>query len=167
MSNVQISNYETCGEIEIAIAKYFNTRINMIIPNVSWGIWGLNHECDLFILTKTGWAYEVEIKVSKSDLKADLKKNHSHSSKLLRKLYFAIPKKLELHIDLIPEHAGILVVHAGGFVSKIREARLNEKAIKITNEHRIKLGQLAAMRIWNLKSIINRHKQQQVLDLVI
>ena len=166
MSNIQINNHETCTEIELVVAGYFNTRLNMVVPNIFWGL-GLVHECDLFVLTKTGWAYEVEIKISKSDLKKDIKKNHLHSSNLLRKLYFAIPKKLESEINLIPEHAGILVIHNNGGVYKIREAKLNEKAIKVTAEQKIKLGQLAAMRIWNLKSEINRHKQQGVLDLVI
>lgn len=152
-------NHETAKEIEIAVARYFDTRINMIIPNVFWGL-DLQHECDLFILTKTGWAYEVEIKVSKYDLRNDAKKRHGHKSKLLRKLYFAIPEKLEPEIDNIPEHAGVLVVGVGGRVKKAREAEQNKLAIKIPNDKALKLGRLAAMRIWNLKTTINYQIQQ-------
>jgi hypothetical protein len=146
-------NHETVNEIEIAVARYFDTRVNMIIPNVFWGL-DLQHECDIFVLTKTGWAYEVEIKIDKYDLKADAKKRHGHNSKLLKRLYFAIPKKLEPEIKNIPERAGVLVVDSNGKVSKIREAIQNKLAIKITDEKALKLGRLAAMRIWNLKKKI-------------
>ena len=157
-------NHETAKEIEIAVARYFDTRINMIIPNVFWGL-DLQHECDLFILTKTGWAYEVEIKVSKYDLKADVKKRHGHNSKLLRKLYFAIPEKLEPEIHLITERAGVLIVDAGGRVKKAREATINEVAVKIPENKVLKLGRLAAMRIWNLKTVINQHNiQREVIN---
>jgi len=36
-------------EMEIAFARYFGIRQNLIIPNVSWGM--DTHECDLFVLT--------------------------------------------------------------------------------------------------------------------
>ena len=35
-------------EIELAIAKYFDIRKNIIIPNISYGF--NIHECDLFIM---------------------------------------------------------------------------------------------------------------------
>ena len=147
-------NHETCPEIEIAIARYFNTRINIIVPNIFWGL-DIQHECDLFILTKTGYCYEVEIKISISDLKADLKKRHGHKSKSLRRLYFALPEKLfPICIEFIPDHAGILSVHQNGGVYKIREAKLNNDAIKLNTDKQIKLGLLASMRMWNLKSKI-------------
>lgn len=152
-------NYETVNEIEIAVARYFDARINMIVPNIFWGL-DLQHECDLFVLTKTGWAYEVEIKVCKYDLRNDAKKRHGHNSKLLRKLYFAIPEKLESEIDNIPERAGVLIVGAGGRVKKVREAEQNKMAIKIPNDKALKLGRLAAMRIWNLKTVINSTTQR-------
>jgi len=157
-------NYETVNEIEIAVARYFDTRVNMVIPNIFWGL-DLQHECDLFILTKTGWAYEVEIKVCKYDLRNDAKKRHGHNSKLLRKLYFAIPEKLEPEIDNIPERAGVLIVNFRGLVRKAREATQNTLAIKIPDEKAIKLGRLAAMRIWNLKTVINQHNiQREVIN---
>jgi len=62
------------SDIEFAVAKYFNFRKNLIVPNVSWGF--NIHECDLLIVRKSGYAIEVEIKISKSDFKADFKKIH-------------------------------------------------------------------------------------------
>ena len=57
-------------EIEIAIAKHFNTRVNLIVPNIYWGL-GFDYELDLIIVTQSHYAWEVEIKTSISDLKAE------------------------------------------------------------------------------------------------
>jgi hypothetical protein len=59
--------------VELAVASYFGIRRHLIVPNVSWGL-GLRHECDLLIVRESGFAAEVEIKVSKSDLKKDVEK---------------------------------------------------------------------------------------------
>jgi len=144
-------NFETCKEIEIVVTKYFNPRVNIIVPNVWWGL-GLNHECDLFVLTKPGYGYEIEIKVSKSDLLADLQKRGGHKSDMLRRLYFAIPEKLVSSIPSIPERAGVLIVNKNGHVTKFREAKLNPAAKLLTDKQRLKLAHLGCMRIWTLKA---------------
>jgi hypothetical protein len=148
-----MSNYETCDEIESAVARYFDPRRNLIVPNVWWGL-ELNHECDLFVLNKAGFAYEVEIKVTRADIKADLKKRDHHESKKIRRLYFAIPAKLKGSIDLIPEHAGVLIVGVSGAVAKIREAKLNPDARPLTEKEKFKLGHLGTMRIWKLRTAL-------------
>ena len=56
----------TTIEMEVAIAAYFGFRQNIIVPNISWGF--MNHEADMFIVRKSGYAIEIEIKRSKSDL---------------------------------------------------------------------------------------------------
>lgn len=96
-------------EIEVAIAKYFGVRKNIIVPNISWGF--LTHEADLFIVRKSGYAVEVEIKISRADLINDFKKKHTHNDKQNRisEFYYAMPKDLYLKCkDLIPENAGII-----------------------------------------------------------
>lgn len=145
-------------EVEYCIARYFDPRRNIVVPNVWWGM-GLNHECDLMVLTQTGYAYEVEIKISKADLKRDQKKKHGHKEdkhysngqQILRKLYFAIPHDLESYINLIPERAGILSVGGKHFVKKIREAQTNPNAKQLTPDQIQKLAHLGTMRIWPLK----------------
>ncbi len=145
--------YNTASELEYYIARYFDFRQNLIVPNIWWGM-GLNHECDLFILTKSGFAYEVEIKTTKADLKRDQKKGHCHGSKFLKRLYFGIPELLSPYIDLIPENAGILVLKPGKYgaeVEKVREAKPNPNAIKLTPEKRLKLAELGTLRTWSLR----------------
>ena len=142
-------------QMEIALANYFNPRRNLIVPNVWWGM-GLNHECDLMVMTRAGYVYEIEIKTSKADLVRDLKKPHGHGDDKIRKLYFCIPASLfEECQDLIPEPAGIIVFHEEGddhlcYCHKKREAKTT-RARPLDRDEREKLYQLAAMRIWTLK----------------
>lgn len=148
--------------------NHLDIRTNLVVPNVSWGaIWSL-HECDLLSLTKTGYATEIEIKVSKADLLKDKEKAHGHKHNHIKYLYFAVPHKLEeVALAEIPERAGLLTVEkewvtdhlpyngeVGEWFYYVKERRypsINNKAIKWTDEQRYKLARLGAMRIHGLK----------------
>jgi len=153
-------NNETASEIEIRIANYFDYVKYVIVPNISHGFSQFtSRELDLMLLNNNGYAYEVEIKVSKQDLINDKKKWHNHQSSILRKLWFAIPEKLEKDINLIPEEAGILIVDKKGNVTEIRKSKTNLQARKFTEKEKFRLARLGAMRIWRLKSrlVLNEH----------
>jgi len=149
--------YWTAKEIEIRIAKWFGYRTNLIVPNVSWGA-GL-HECDILILTKAGYALEVEIKVSKGDIIKDGEKRHQHRSEKIKRLYFAIPKKLEKHIALIPVRAGVITVEETGNCELIRNAEVNRAAKKWGDEDRFNIARLGAIRIWDLKEKLSKRNR--------
>ena len=147
-------------EVELAVAQYFNPRQNIVVPNVSWGFKGM-HECDLFVLSKAGYASEIEIKVSKSDLMADKKKKHGHVSKYIKNLFFAIPEKLytEEIISHIPERAGILMVKDHIWcgvhtVKKMRDPVSSKTPYKLSQSERMGIMRLATMRTWTLKKKI-------------
>ena len=162
-------------DIEIAVANMFGYRANIIVPNISWGA-GL-HECDLLIINKNNIATEVEIKISKSDLKADFKKKHRWEfinemyrfkpTKCIKFMYYAVPENLvETAVQLLPSQIGILVV------KKIVEPKYRMSSIIVTyykcfyhrravghklfepmaDKQVMNIGRLAAMRIWSLKS---------------
>lgn len=141
--------------IELKVAKYFNPVINLIVPNVYWGMF--NYEMDLLIITKSGYGYEVEIKVNKQDLKNDLKKYHQHDSYKIKYLYFAIPEKLLKHENLIPEKAGILIIKQNRnekyYCSLYRKPSLLNN-YKFLNDEKLQIARLGTMRIWNLKKKI-------------
>ena len=152
-------------QMSIAIARFFDTSKNIIVPNVSWGL-GI-HECDVLVVTKARYAIEVEIKTSKADIVADLKKQHGHESKKLRSLLFAIPKNLEHEhcIDLIPERAGIIIVYEHDhdhennhrlYCSVLRKAKINMDAEKLNEKDVLHVARLGTMRIWNLREDIER-----------
>ena len=150
----------TTPEMEIALSLYFGRRTNLIIPNVSWGMF--NHECDLIVLTPAGYAWEVEIKISKADLIKDKLKRHGHRDHRIKYLYFAIPKYLEEYIEHIPERSGIVIVdekrpyYEHHPCRVIRKPSAISNPYKFTDRDRYKIARLGALRIWTLKNnIIN------------
>jgi len=165
-------------EIELAIARHYGTREHIIVPNISWGF-NYMHECDMFIIKKTGYAVEVEIKRSKSDLINDFKKPHQHKSNRIREFFYAIPKKnLADWGKLIPEHAGILSYDkieediwdkklrkwSGKkrwvmIVRRERNAKANTTSRKLTTEEQLKVARLGCLRIWNLKQKLIKNEQ--------
>jgi hypothetical protein len=178
----------TINEIEIAVAKHYGTRQNIIVPNISWGFswndkWGWHsmHECDVFVIKKTGYAVEIEIKRSKSDLLNDFKKRHKHESTKIRELFYAIPEEnLDEWSKLIPKHAGIITYEkyeeeiwdkkkkqwSGKtkwvtLARRKRNATPNKDAIKLTIEEQLKIAKLGTMRIWNLKEKMVKNEQNK------
>ena len=137
-------------EIELALSNYFGIRKNLIVPNVSWGL-GI-HECDLLILSKSGYCTEIEIKISLSDLKKDLLKSHSHKNDKIKYLYFCIPSYLAKHVEFIPKNAGILIINSAHKIFKISESQKNITANKLNDDEKFIVARLGALRIWDLKS---------------
>ena len=93
-------------EIEIKLLAYFKFSQNIIVHCVADGIYhekcGFLHECDLLVLSKSNYATEIEIKISKSDLIKDSKKEHAHESDLIKKLYFAVQTEYFQIFNAIP-----------------------------------------------------------------
>lgn len=138
-------------QIEIAVAHFFNSRQNLIVPNVSWGL-GFHYEIDVLVLTPANYAYEIEIKTSASDLRRDKNKKYWHNSTRIRRLYFAIPEKLQnLALAEIPPHSGLIVIGDMGETRPIKPAETILSAKKFTEKERQHLYELAAMRVWSLK----------------
>lgn len=124
--------------------------------NVSWGMF--NHECDMLVLNKDNTFTEVEIKISKADLKKDSKKSHGHKDyrNRIHKLYFAIPEAMESEdvFALIPERAGIMVVygtHPRTHITIRRQAQpqlIGDKPYVATEKEIRKLAYLMQFRFW-------------------
>lgn len=86
-------------EIEVALAKtnYFNFVRNIIAFNVNGisAVLPIFHECDMLVLSKSGYLTEIEIKRSWSDFMADFRKKHKHESGgLIKYFYYCIPEIL-------------------------------------------------------------------------
>lgn len=158
-------------DMEIAIASYFGIRQNTIVPNLFWGMF--DYELDLCILTKAGYATEVEIKATRTDLIKDKEKLHGHHNEMIKYLYFAIPYHLLKDIEHIPERAGILVVQyqeawetytykreAFYSCTRFREPKMNNNR-QWTDDERLKLLRLAAMRTWTLKKQLQKERRKK------
>ena len=160
-------------DIEIGIMDYFGIRKNLIVPNVSWGIQYNNkylHECDILVLTNSGYATEIEIKISRTDLLKDCKKFHGHKHDLITNLFFAVPEVLkEIALDIIPERAGLLIVkwetNKWGThfrVSEIKPCVKNTNGVKWDLELKLKLARLGTMRINGLKKKVQELESRKI-----
>ena len=161
-------------DIEIATMSNFGIRQNLIVPNVHWGIANL-HECDILSLSKSNYATEVEIKISKADLLKDKDKKHKHMHNHIKYLYFAVPEKLkEIALESIPERAGLYLAKWHQFrkwdkfgfpkgyeevlvVQCVKTATENKNAHKWTEQERNDLARLGCMRILGLKQKIAKN----------
>ena len=147
--------------IEVAVANHFGIRQNLVVPNVSWGA-GLNYECDLLVVSPVGYASEVEIKVSKQDLKKDAEKRkwRFDRPKFIKRLFFAVPESLgEACLEYAPAEAGVLVVRDDsemfqvhhGQTKLIRAPKMNKGSRMLSAAEVSNLQRLVAMRVWSLK----------------
>lgn len=150
----------TAVEIEVAVANSFGIRHNLVVPNVSWGLFSDNHEADLVVLHDSGYADEIEIKVTAADIKKDLtKRSHAHKERgcrHIRRLFFAVPSWLADDPN-IPAAAGILSVAPGSrSVVTVRAPAVNRKAVRFDDAMRYTLARLGCLRIWAFKQRENR-----------
>jgi hypothetical protein len=146
-------DYDTASTVSLAVARYFGVRTHVIVANVSWGM-DLPYEADLLILHASGYMDEVEVKISKSDLRRDKLKYHNHDGRHIRRLWFAIPEKLVAIIPEIQERAGVLVVDVQGRVRMERRPVINKLAPKLRDDQKFQLARLGAMRVWDLKQVL-------------
>lgn len=168
----------TTLDMEIAVMMHVGIRANLCVPNVSWGIHGL-HECDVLALTKSGYATEYEIKVSKSDLKADMKKSHGHDHPYIVALFYVVPMKLKVFaLSIIPETSGLIVVEKlKSYNFPWREQRYSaiqersavrrKNAIKWSDGDRYDLARLGTLRILGLKTKIAELRDKNQIELNI
>lgn len=161
--------------MEIALMQYFNITKNLVVPNVTNMSGLVGFETDLLVLSKSGYATGVEIKVSKSDLKNDLKKRHIKSlndnirpwNKSAKEFYFepykyfyyAVPEYLlEDAKKQIPEFSGLLIArrsitsYGQPYISITPKKQSDELfRTKWTKDEQYKLARLGAMRILKYK----------------
>jgi len=145
------------GYMEVAIAQLLGYRRNVIVPNVSWGL-GLNHECDMLVLSPGKKLTEIEIKVTFSDFKRDFDKRHGHTSKYISRLVYALPSELiDRAMPMIPRECGVISVEHYGHsfapfrAQWVRQARHSKLLQPVPDSVINKLYELGCMRIWDLK----------------
>ena len=148
--------------VQIALSKYFDCRRNLVLPNAYYGVHGLNHEVDLLVVKPTGYAIEVEIKLSKADLKKDFEKKHGHKSRIIDQIYYCVtPKLVALALEIVPEECGILVYDPpqerlkwrkrNSYVSVHRTAKSKRPRPKFNDQQIYDVLRLSSLRVWSLK----------------
>ena len=149
--------------MEMELSKFFNRHQNIIVPNVYWGL-NFKYEIDLLVLSQSLYATEIEIKISKSDIKQDLNKScYAHKSNRIKKFFYAVPDYLE-NCKYLPTDCGLIVVkkinHLRYKCIIKRAPRLNKNARKFTESEYIKLLKLSYHRMWCAKESFYRIKHE-------
>jgi len=168
-------NKVRCIDIEIHIMRTFDIRRNIIVPNVTDISGLLAFEADMIVLSQNGYATGFEIKFSKGDLKADLKKKHIKrlnefrlGAKTSLEFYFqkfkyfnyAVPIHLQDEaLKQIPDFCGLWVLDKQPYpaIPKFTEVREAKKLFdyKWSIEQQLSLARLGTMRILSLKEGIS------------
>lgn len=164
----------TEAQIGKALAhQLLNGRSVLVIPNCQW----TGHECDLLVIERGLRVIDVEIKISRADLKADIHKAKWWNGRPWRrqaitlrgrelrrrewpekvwKHYYALPQEIwrpEL-LESIPATSGVLLLCAQDSPSSpialrvIRRAKPNGKAKQISPQDAVDLARLASLRMW-------------------
>ncbi len=147
-----------------------NNRSVLAVPCCGWA----GHEADLLVIEPGLRIIDVEIKISRSDLKADLKKDKWWTSRpwsrhrgygerkrrewpdKVWKHYYAMPHEIwdDKLLDFMPANSGILLLtrRPGGLPISIyprRRAKPNREAKPISPADCIDIARLAGLRMWS------------------
>lgn len=150
-----------------------------IVPNCNW----TGHECDLLVVTDKLYAVDVEIKISRADLKADARKDkwwqqtaswrwgetrpppvHRDWPPRVWKHYYALPRALwkpEL-LDCLGSSASGVILIAGDPARRIaetqvvRRAKPNADAKPLGAAAVAHVARLASLRMWDAFKDVER-----------
>ena len=159
----------------------FARKCLIIVPNCSWP----GNECDLLVLTKDLRVIDVEIKISRADLRADARKDKWYRGwdwkidgpwkkdaqrrprpwpMRVWKHYYCLPADI-WRPDMLPTVAsvsGVLLLTAGKYqpeqwyIRCERAARPNRQAERVTAEDAIDIARLAGLRMWDALDAVER-----------
>lgn len=176
------------SEREIARSLYlnvFNGKHLVAVPNCSW----TGHECDLLVVRADLRIVDVEIKISRSDLKADAKKekwlkryrpepgepwrpwNEGPFEKLehpekVWKHYYALPQEIWTPslAESISPASGILLIRDAKTRPMLRverQAKPNKDAGKISAEALCHIARLCTVRMWDSYNEVDVHRRER------
>jgi len=154
-------------EIENLIAReVFPVRRYIVVPRIAWGLDGVDHECDLLAMSSSGVLQEIEIKISRSDLLAEKRKNHSHGSKTIRRLWFAVPAKMrDFALLHIPAEAGLISCSDDKQIYRKCEI-VRRPRLRVGNKARPGMGEkmarLGLLRYWSLRFAFEKNQKRLV-----
>jgi hypothetical protein len=164
------------SEIILALSQqFFKNRILMAVDHCYW----TGHECDVLGVTKCLKLIDIEIKVSRSDFRADRRKDKWWHDTYYKgdkrvsqrdwppkvwKHYFVMPREIfskDLVKDLPSRNCGIILAHKPPSFSSVvltayRGARANPDPKRLTAENMADIGRLISLRLWEARAELAR-----------
>jgi hypothetical protein len=157
----------------------FKRSCLVVVPNCGW----TGSECDVLAVTKSLKVIDVEIKISRADLKADAKKDkwfhnwdwridgpwHGEPKKRrcewpakVWKHYYVLPAEIwkdDLFDCLGSPRSGVVTLSEKHGILRhavVRHAAANRDAKPIAAEDAVNLGRLASLRMWEAYASVDR-----------
>ena len=156
------------------LSRFFEDKYLCMVPNCGW----TGSECDILVVTEKLKIIDVEIKISRSDFKADAKKDKwvegwsadsgirwqdYHGDARLRRQW---PRKVWKHYYCIPESiwddsllefrgsqaSGVILIYGEPASPRLRlhrSATPDRSAQAITPESAMHIARLASLRMWD------------------
>ena len=167
-------------DVELALTAagaVFNPRRYLVVPNVSWG-WRLHYEADLIAAAPSGICHEVEIKVSRADLRADALKAKWNRGldRRISKFWYAVPEDLladalESRLPGIEAIPGVIVVRKPKSETAFPRAEVARRpdviggARKASSEEITELYRLGYLRFWDAIRSSHRDRSARADDV--
>lgn len=173
------------GKIGRLLARQLFKSDLCILPNITW----TGDEIDLLVVTRNLRLIDIEIKISRADLKADKNKSKwwrefrhkydplTHSWTCPDRVPQEYPTKVWKHYYAMPESiwrddlrdhiqpiSGVLVITDKGKVKCVKKSKPNRCADQISSEQVIALARLASLRMWDAYAKIEKLEAVQVLS---
>lgn len=154
--------------IQEALFGYLYGKGNeIVLPNISWSY--LRWEADTIGVTKAGYLYEYEIKISYSDFLNDFKKRKHHSLKRGESVgspnYFIYVAPINSIPFCIPEYAGLFEIsqhRSHLFIEEIKKPKLIHNR-KLTSKDKIAMLRVVMFRYWKMSQQLTKNKIQREL----
>lgn len=144
--------------------QVFQNKHLVVVPRCGW----TGNECDLLAVTRDLRIIDIEIKISRADLKADAAKWKWMGRRTpgqgprewpikVWKHYYVLPAEVwrpELADSLPSPHSGVITLRVKGkrLVAEIvRGARANKAADRISAEQVLDLARLVQLRYWSAR----------------
>lgn len=137
--------------------SHYYFKQGICIPNVYLYAW----ECDFLRVTKSGYVFEYEVKVSLSDFKADFNKKSKHkrlqdnSSRKPNRFYYACPNDL-IKPDEVPEYAGLIYCSSKFHPFVVKKAPMLHKVKEYEYNHPIENALIEKFR-WKYWALFARY----------
>jgi len=163
------------GKIARMLARNTFSADLCVLPNCNW----TGYEIDLLVVTPNRRIIDVEIKISRADLKADAKKDKwwYHPPRVWNpdpqryvkpeaqpkawptmtwKHYYAMPKDIwrEDFLSLVQPISGVLLVsesksYANGLVECVKRAKPCATAPQMNEDQIVRIARLTSLRMWD------------------
>ena len=154
---------EQTMQAALSTASFLSTSV-LVVPNCCW----TGNETDMLVIEPNGRIVDIEVKISRADLKADAKKDkwwkprpwsRRHAPRepaqwpaKVWKHYYAFPAELwdDKLLEHLPPASGVLLVgkQGGPFVEVKRRAKPNKDAKPVATADVWNLARLSSLRYW-------------------